>query len=277
MSIVTISRGAKSGGVALAEALSARLGYTCLSREILVEGARRYNIDEETLQREISHVPSLWERLTKERHRYLVFIRCALLQAARKDRVVYHGHAGQLFLQGIPHVLKVRIEAPLEQRVRAVLNELKIDREAAIAHIQQVDEQRRRWVSFLFDKDWRDPSLYDLTINLASMSIDTACSVVCRALESPEFSTTDAAQRTLDNQSLACEVRAALAADDRLWNQPLEVSAKDNLVAIRGTVQTKEQRDAITHLVTMVKGVTDAQVQLTLSSDPLPPVAHWGD
>jgi hypothetical protein len=39
MSIITISRGTLSGGKMLAESLSARLGYRCVDRDALIEGA----------------------------------------------------------------------------------------------------------------------------------------------------------------------------------------------------------------------------------------------
>ena len=41
----------------------------------------------------------------------------SLLQHVLKDNVVYHGLAGHYFLQDIPHVLKVRIIADIEDRV----------------------------------------------------------------------------------------------------------------------------------------------------------------
>ena len=42
MAIITISRGTMSGGKKLAELLCQRLGYQCISREIIVEAAEKY-------------------------------------------------------------------------------------------------------------------------------------------------------------------------------------------------------------------------------------------
>ena len=45
MSIITISRGTKSGGLELANRLSKRLGYETLSMEMVIsESAKKYNI-----------------------------------------------------------------------------------------------------------------------------------------------------------------------------------------------------------------------------------------
>ena len=109
MSIITVTRGARSGGVALAEMLAQRLGYRLISREVLVEGARKYNIEVETLQAELEATPSLWQRLTKEHHRYLVLVRCALLQ--RRWLSLQHG-VRQL------RVLRPAATAPMRSELR---------------------------------------------------------------------------------------------------------------------------------------------------------------
>ena len=72
MPIITISRGAKSGGIEFAEMLAEKLGYRCMSREIVVESAKKYNILEETLLEELQKPPSFWQRLTRDKHRYII-------------------------------------------------------------------------------------------------------------------------------------------------------------------------------------------------------------
>ena len=277
MPIITISRGVKSGGIALANALAKRLGYACLSREIIVESARKYNIEEETLWAEMSRPPSLWQRLTRERQRYLIFVRCALLDAAKNDNLVYHGHAGQVFLEGIRHVLKVRIEAPLEDRVRALMEEQQLEREAATERIKREDEERRRWVRFLFDKEWVDPALYDLTLNLATMGLETACDIVCYAVTRPDFQPTEETILKLHDRSLECEVMAGLSADNDLWDRGLAVEAYNGSVVVHGQVRSKVHRDAVADIVSKVKGVRSFELYVGLASDPPLDGLNWRD
>jgi cytidylate kinase len=277
MPIITISRGTKSGGMALAEALAKRLDCPCLSREILLESARRYNIDEATLQAELSRPPSLWQRLAKERHRYLIFVRCSLLQAATQGDFVYHGHAGQIFLEGIRHVLKVRIEAPFERRVRALMQERQLDHDAAVAQIERVDAGRRRWVSFLYGKEWDDPAFYDIIINLANISIESACDIVAHMAERSDFQPTDASLERLIDMSLECEVLAGLAADDKLWDQDLTVSARHGAVTVRGCVKNQKHRKLVEQIVPQVKGVQTCDIDVNLRSDPPLTGSHWRD
>ncbi len=46
MAIITISRGSNSRGKEVAESLAQRLGYDCVSREILLEASAEFNIPE---------------------------------------------------------------------------------------------------------------------------------------------------------------------------------------------------------------------------------------
>ena len=48
--------------------------------------------------------------------RYLAYITSAFLEKVHEDNVIYHGLAGQFFLRGVSHVLKVRILADMEDR-----------------------------------------------------------------------------------------------------------------------------------------------------------------
>ena len=145
MSIITISRGSYSRGKEVAERLAQSLGYECLSRDILLEASERYNIPEIKLIRAIHDAPSILERFTYGKEQYVAFIRAALLRHVQKDNVVYHGLAGHFMLQGIPHVLKVRILADLEDRVAEEMKRENISADEARRILLKDDEERRRW------------------------------------------------------------------------------------------------------------------------------------
>lgn len=271
MSIITISRGTKSGGLELADCLAKRLGYKQLSREqIIAESAKKYNFMEKFLSEKLEKAPSLWQKFTNEHKRYMVFIRCALLQCIKEDNLIYHGYAGQMLLKGLPHVLKLRITAPLSYRIKSVKAEFNFSDEQAIAYIAKVDQQRKRWVKMLYNEEWYDPSLYDMCLNLQNMSIETICNMVAVAVEQQEFKTSDTARIILENMSLECEVRAAMQSDDTIWgSHDVTVSAYDGIVTLRGSVKNGELRDLIVETVQKVKGVKKCDSEINLLSDSL--------
>ena len=199
MAIITISRGSYYRGKEVAEKLAQKLGYQCISREILLEASEEFNIPEIKLIRAIGDAPSILERFTRQKEKYVAFIRAALLKHVQKDNVVYHGLFGHFFLQDIPHVLKVRIVGDLEARVADEVKREGISADKAREIITRDDEERRKWALYLYGADAWDATLYDLVIHLKTISVDDAVTLIRYALELPGFHTTPQSQEAIDS------------------------------------------------------------------------------
>ena len=237
MAIVTISRGTLSGGEALAERLSGRLGIPAISREVIRDAASRYGIAEQLLDQQLHKVPSLIQRRlggNEERRMYLIAIQTALAERAQEGDFIYHGHAGHLLLKSLPGVFKVRLIAPMEYRVRMVKEGQGLGEEEAVKYIEQVDKNRTLWTKFLYSVDWLDPALYDVVINLEFLSFDTACSIIETGVQQPEFQDTPERKKTINRCSLACQVKLKLAQDDRTRGMQIDVKVSDQVARING-------------------------------------------
>ena len=207
MPIITISRGSYSRAKEIAETLAQELGYACLSREILLEASEEFNIPEIKLVRAIEDAPSILDRFTQGKERYLAYIRAALLKHAQKDNVVYHGIGGNFLLQGIPHVLKVRIVADLDDRVADEMKREGISVSEAREIIQKDDEQRRQWALHLYGADPWDPMLYDLVLHLQTVTMSDAVSIIKHMVQLPSFQTTPQSQQLIDNLVLLARLQ----------------------------------------------------------------------
>jgi cytidylate kinase len=199
MSIITISRGTYHRGREVAEKLAQKLGYACFSREILLEASEEYNVSEIKLIRAIQDAPSILDRLTRQKEKYVAYIRAALLKHVQKDNVVYHGLFGHFFLQDIPHVLKVRIVGDLEARVADEVKREGISAEKAREIIMRDDEERRKWALYLYGADAWDATLYDLVLHLKAITVDDAVNVISYVAQLPGFQTTPESQQAIDN------------------------------------------------------------------------------
>ena len=199
MSIITISRGSYNRGKEVAEKLAKKLGYECISREILLEASKEYNISEIKLIRAIQDAPSILERLTHNKEKYITYIRAALLKHMQKDNVVYHGLFGHFFLQNIPHVLKVRIVGELEARVEDEVKREGISADKAREIIMRDDDERRKWALYLYEADAWDATLYDLVIHLKTISVDDAVDLINHTRQLPGFQTTPESQQAVDS------------------------------------------------------------------------------
>jgi cytidylate kinase len=253
MSIVTISRGSYSRGKEVAEKLAQALGYQCLSRDILLEASERYNLPEIKLIRGIHNAPSILERLTYAKGPYVAYIRAALLRQAQNDNLVYHGLAGHFLLQDIPHVLKVRIIADLEDRVTEEMKRENISADEARRILLKDDEERRKWSKNIFGIDTWDPSLYDLVIKIKCITVDGAVDLIKCALQGPCFQTTPVGQKLVDEMSLAARINAALIEDIR----SIQVEAKGTEVFIylkKDLCKDEELKSRVKRLASKVAG-----------------------
>jgi cytidylate kinase len=210
MSIITISRGSYSHGKEVAEKVAAALGYQCISRDVLLDASEIFNVPEIKLVRAIRDAPSILDRFSHGKERYVAYIRAALLRQVQKDNVVYHGLAGHFFLQGIPHVLKVRIIADVEDRIQEEMKRENISAEKARDILRKDDEERRKWSLSLYGIDTWDPGLYDMVFHVRRLRVDDVVKIILETVKLPAFATTPEAQDIVNDLTLAAQVESAL-------------------------------------------------------------------
>jgi cytidylate kinase len=260
MPIITISRGSLSGGRALAERVAAWLGYRCITSEELIEAAAHYGVPEPKLSQVLVKGPSFWERLMKARHLYLIFLQAAMYELAREGDLVYHGQAGQQLLRGIAHGITVRLIAPLEDRLRAVMARKGLPRARALQYVRQVDEARVRQMRDLFHVDWRDAALYDVVVNLEHMRLERAADAVIYLARHPAYQATPASEKQLADLAMTWRVKASLA----VHGGDVEVRAEDGIVWLTGFVISSEATDFLVRMTQMVSGVTEVISELEI-------------
>ena len=255
MSIVTISRGSYSRGKEVAEKLAAKLGYECLSRDVLLEASDEFNIPEIKLIRALHDSTSVLERFTQGKVRYISYIYSSLLQIARKDNIVYHGLAGQFFLSQIPHVLKVRVIADMKDRVQEEMRRENITAEKALYILQKDDEERRKWSLQMYGKDTWDSRLYDIVLHIGKITVDDAVDVLFDIVRKPNYKSTPESIKMVEDLALAAKVRVGL----------LGVTSKIQVEADKGKViinsmddsLTEKSKEQINKIVMQIEGVKE--------------------
>ena len=261
MPIITISRGSYSRGKEVAEKVAQVLGYECISRDILIEASEQFHIPEIKLIRAIHDAPSVLNRFTHGKEKYVAYIRAALLKHAKNDNLVYHGLAGHFFLEGISHVLKVRVIADMDDRVREEMKREGISAEEARYILRKDDEERRKWGLQLYGIDTWNSSLYDLVVHIRTKKVDDAVSLILHAAKLPCFQTTPESQKMIQNVALAAETKAALVDEF----PASEVSAKEGIVSVRvdaPLIQDEQITERIQSIVKKLDGVQEVKVHV---------------
>lgn len=210
MSIISISHDAFAHGTEIAERVAKRLGIACFSREVVYEAAKAYNVDEGVIEKALHDAPRLMERLSSSKERHIAMVRAALLRRLQDGEGVYHGFAGHFFLADVPNVLRIRIVACFEARVREEVRRLKVDEEEARRSLRQEDEERGRWTKYMYGTDYRRPEQYDMCLNLGLMPPDDAVEIILAAAKQPAYTSTLGQARRLKDLAIAAECEARL-------------------------------------------------------------------
>ena len=106
------------------------------------------------------------------------------LEFAEDDNCVLMRGGGQWLLRGVPHVLRARVIAPFEHRVKqwvkrtAEMTGETPNYRAAAELVRRDDLEKSGRMRYLYEVDIADPTLYELTVNTEKMKYDAVVAVL---------------------------------------------------------------------------------------------------
>ncbi|OGP92414.1 MAG: hypothetical protein A2157_08035 [Deltaproteobacteria bacterium RBG_16_47_11] len=206
MSVVTIRGQLGSGAPEIARQIADRLQANYVDREIIAEVAARLQRKEEEVEAKEMPATSLLGLIAEALERnyafgdalagaYLSFVEMPLedtryLQAldsvvrelARSQPLVILGRGSQFILKDHPGALHVLVVAPLETRVKRLMQERNLDQETAKLEIERFDKSLRKFIKRYFKAELEDPVYYDLVLNTERLTFQAAASIVVDTL-----------------------------------------------------------------------------------------------
>jgi cytidylate kinase len=232
MAIVMISSMYQGGREELAQALARKTNWPVLSREELVEGARKLGIRVGRLEVSMIKTPGLTEKLAREKDLYVAYLTATLCEKARQGDFIYHGRAGHLFLPGVSHRLRVGLTVPQELRIKRTAQALKISRERAENYLEQLDEDVAKWTRYVHRMESRDPNNFDVFFNLENIGLSNAAGILCNMAELPDFQPTPVSTKLLSDLYLSSQAKLRLAMDERTRGANLQVQADSGVLTV---------------------------------------------
>jgi cytidylate kinase len=272
MAILTISHQMGAGGPEVGMSVAQRLSYRYVDQELLQDAVRRYGLAEEKLSHLDESKPSLFERFDAETRHYITILQTTLLEFAEVDNVVLMGRGGQWLLRGIPHVLRIRLIAPFEHRVRQwIKRSSDLAREtpnqrAAADFLRRDDAEKRGRMRYLYEVEVDEPTLYDIVVNTEKLPYDAIVDMIERAARHPSVATTDRARQIVADRALASRVQVALAIHPETRRYRLTVESQNGIVTIEGTTALEQALQVARE----VPGVRDVRTR-PLEIPPIPP------
>lgn len=270
MSIVAISETTGSLGNEIGRRLAERLGYRFADREIIAKAAELFGAAASDLRHGTEEKPSFWERLTDSQHRYRTYVDSIILELASGDDVVIAGMAAVVVLRPMPHVLRVRINAPERLRAERVEQQQGLTREAALDHLRHVDHERATRMKFLYRVNVDDTMLYDIALNTERMTADEGARVIHETLAEQRFRVAPGWSRQVIDLSIVARAKASFMASPVIDPARVAVAASDGCASLRGTVDTDEERALVQATVEKIPGVSRVINQIVVT----PPIAR---
>jgi cytidylate kinase len=238
--MVTISRQAGAGGDEIARLLAEELDWKLLDNDVveklLVEKgfprAEAVNFEEKQ--------PGLWHRFSSEKDKYLHFLKMVSYEFARQANCIILGRGGQIMFADVPGVIRVRVIAPLQDRIAKLRETSGEDERRTRQAVQHSDNERTAFHRFLFHANWDSPDLYDLIINTHDISPKTATALVVKALSAKEMTGKKReASHRLENLYLAQKAIVTVLFEQKLPIRCLEIERDDGAITLKGTARDR--------------------------------------
>ena len=192
--VITISRLPGAGGTALAKELAEKLKIGFFDHEIVEAIARNAKVSErviETLDEEDRSILDDWiAALDSRRHlwrdEYLSHLRNVIGTIGAHGYAVILGR-GAGFILPEKVCLRVLVVAPLETRIRNVVENSGMSTEEAGEKVMKTESGRVAFIKKYFHADMKDPGNYDLVINTENVNIETSVKIVSEIYNTREW------------------------------------------------------------------------------------------
>ncbi len=194
MAVVTISRETGSGGRYIAEQVAQRLGYRLVDKTIIGRIYSRYAGAEFGI--EVGYVPDFWTRFSptdERRARMVDTLNRVVLALAHQDNVVILGRSSFAILADYADVLHVRIQAPVQVRIKLLMERRKIASVAqAEALVRESDRVRAGFVEGFYGSRWDSVHSFNVVLDTSKISEQLAIDWLVQAVKAlpaqPRFS-----------------------------------------------------------------------------------------
>jgi cytidylate kinase len=261
MAVIAMTREMGSLGKDVAAGLADQMRLTVVHHELVEHHlAERLGIKESAVHRYLEGEASLLERWKIDKEKLSRYTAEEIIELASQGNVVIRGWGAAAVLRGVPHVLRVRVCAPMPFRERVMVERLGLKSPSdATSEILQSDAAHARIIRGFFGVNWEDPQLYHVVLNTGSVPVDACVSILRLLAERREFQETEETRSVLADKLMESRVRDALGnASDR----PITIKAVKGKVTLTGT--TMSQIGNVEELVRNVPGVTEVENRIVV-------------
>lgn len=181
--VITFSREVGCNCLKLAKLLTETLNtkdpgkrWKVLSKEVFYECARELNTDYNRITKVMKNTDkysfeeilmAFGDKNYKSERKILKTVVDVIHTFAAEGHCIIVGRAGHIIARDIKHALHVRLIAPIDYRVRTIMENNGLKKDEALEFIRKIEKEREVFRKALGEEEYRDED-FDLVINRAS-------------------------------------------------------------------------------------------------------------
>lgn len=191
--VICISREVGCGGVNLAKQLAVELDkltfckkWRVVSKEILQESARELNMDPNKLRSYLKEgdrsvfddiLAAFSEKRFKSDRKITKTLIDLVSSFANDGYCIIVGRAGHIITRNIEKSLLIRLTAPLEWRIKQIMEKNKMNLREAVEFIEKTEKERENFRKHIAGEHSK-PDEFDLVLNLARIDSKEAIKII---------------------------------------------------------------------------------------------------
>jgi len=183
--VITVSREAGAYGTEIANRLSQELKMDLMNDQIIgyvAESAKISkkvieSLDEKEVSRRDTWISSFFESKHLWPDQYLDHLIKIIATIGRYGNTIIVGRGAHYILPP-EKLFRIRLVAPLEDRIAHIMETLKATRKEAEKYVLKTDNDRQAFIRKYFHMDITDTSHYDLVINMRIITVDGAVEAI---------------------------------------------------------------------------------------------------
>ena len=266
MVAIAMTREMGTLGKDVAQGIADSLGLKVIHSELIEHDlATRLGVEESAVHRYLEGNASLLERWKIDKNKLSRYMAEEILELARAGNVVIRGWGAVAVLRAVPHVLRIRVCAPMPFREKVITERLGLkDASEARAEIEKNDAAHARIMRGGFGVNWQDPLLYHAVLNTGSIPIDTCVRTVRLLADDPAFQESDASRSVVVDRLIQARVRNVLdaLASDVGTGRGLDIAVTGGKVTLQGMVDPAVDLDGAVKKVREIDGVRDVETNV---------------
>ena len=268
MTIIAMGREMGSGGNKIAQGIAKKLKLALVHYEVIDHLSDRSRVRRSHVVRLLDPKDDPGSELTAEHTLPAILSAYEILElASMPEGALLRGWGATALLKEVSHVVRVRVTAPVEDRIKVLKKKFpKALEETLRQEVTLFDEAHSAIMKRHFDTNYVDPGLYHLTLDTGKTSVNKCIDQIVTLVREPRFAPTAASKKKLDSLMTEAHVKALLKLHPPTRNLAIQVAAEGRVVRLAGQVTSDEIKARCELVAWRVPGIEGVQNGLAVAA-----------